>query len=52
MLKIKLSLTILLILLGVYMIYLGLKAGMLPPTITGIGFFIIAILFNLPSDKK
>jgi hypothetical protein len=36
---------ILLIFLGVYMIYLGTKGKILPPTITGIGFMIIAIVF-------
>lgn len=39
---------LLLVLLGGYMIYLGTKAGILPPTITGIGFIIVAIaLFGL-----
>lgn len=36
---------LLLLLAGGYMIYLGTKAGILPPTITGIGFIIIAIAF-------
>ena len=39
---------ILLMLLGIYMIYLGTKGKILPPTppsITGIGFMIIAIAF-------
>jgi len=36
---------ILLITLGIYMIYLGTKGKILPPTITGIGFMIIAIAF-------
>ena len=36
---------ILLVLLGIYMIYLGTKGNILPPTITGIGFLIIAIAF-------
>ena len=35
----------LLLLLGGYMIYLGTKGKILPPTITGIGFIIIAIAF-------
>lgn len=48
---IKKALSIILILLGVYMIYLGTKANMLPPSITGIGFVIIAVLFNLPKEK-
>jgi len=36
---------ILLMLLGIYMIYLGTNGKILPPTITGIGFLIIAIAF-------
>jgi len=36
---------VLLILLALYMIYLGTKGKILPPTITGIGFMIIAITF-------
>lgn len=36
---------ILLVLLGAYMIYLGTKGKILPPTVTGIGFIIIAIAF-------
>lgn len=48
----KISLSLLLAILGGYLIFLGLKADMLPPTITGIGFFLIAIIFNLPKDKK
>lgn len=30
---------------GIYMIYLGNKAGILPPTITGVAFLIIAVVF-------
>ena len=36
-----------LILLGIVMIYLGMNAGILPPTLTGIGFFAIALVFLL-----
>jgi uncharacterized membrane protein YbaN (DUF454 family) len=36
---------VLLVLLGAYMIYLGTKAGILPPTLTGVGFIIIAFAF-------
>ena len=36
---------VLLILLGAYMVYLGTNAKILPPTITGVGFIIIAIAF-------
>jgi hypothetical protein len=35
----------LLLLLGIYMIYLGSKGKILPPTITGVGFLIIAYAF-------
>jgi len=35
----------LLILLGIYMIYLGSKGKILPPTITGVGFVVIALAF-------
>jgi len=34
---------VLLVVLGGYMIYLGNKAGMRPPTVTGVGFILIAI---------
>jgi len=36
-----------LILLGVFMVYLGIDASILPPTITGVGFFAIAAVFLL-----
>ncbi|HET6769377.1 MAG TPA: hypothetical protein VFH08_18345 [Chitinophagaceae bacterium] len=36
---------VLLMILGSYMVYLGSKGKILPPTITGIGFFVIAIAF-------
>ncbi len=36
-----------LILLGIFMVYLGVNASILPPTITGIGFFAIAAVFLL-----
>lgn len=36
---------IILLLLGIYMIYLGIKASMQPPLITGIGFILIGFLF-------
>ena len=35
----------LLVLLGIYLIYLGTKGKILPPTITGDGFLGIAIAF-------
>lgn len=40
-------LIVLLILAGIYMIYLGVNAGMQPPTVTGVGFIIIALLFSV-----
>lgn len=41
---------ILLYALGVVMVYLGFRAGIWPPTVTGIGFFVIATVFYL--DRK
>ncbi len=38
-------LLILLLIVAIAMIFLGTKAGILPPTLTGVGFIIIAILF-------
>ena len=38
-------LIILLLIVAGAMIYLGTKAGILPPTLTGVGFIIIAGLF-------
>lgn len=35
----------LLALLGIIMIVLGTRANILPPTITGVGFIIIAVVF-------
>jgi len=43
--SILINAAVLLILLGIYMIYLGTRGKILPPTITGIGFMIIAITF-------
>ena len=43
--KIKKVAAVSLILLGAVMIYLGTRAGILPPTVTGIGFFVIAAVF-------
>ena len=36
---------ILLLILGIIMIILGRRANILPPTITGVGFIVIAIAF-------
>ncbi|HEX6845717.1 MAG TPA: hypothetical protein VF144_02005 [Chitinophagaceae bacterium] len=35
----------LLVVLGIYLIYLGTKGKIWPPTITGVGFMIIALAF-------
>lgn len=45
----KKVLLILLVLVAAVMIYLGVKGNMKPPIFTGIGFVIIAFLFNKPS---
>jgi len=37
--------SIVLVALGAVMIYLGVNKNLLPPTITGIGFIIIAFVF-------
>lgn len=36
---------VLLMALGVYMVYLGTSKNMIPPTVTGIGFIVIAVAF-------
>jgi hypothetical protein len=41
----KNTLIVLLIIIAIAMIVLGTKAGLLPPTLTGIGFILIAVLF-------
>ena len=41
-----------LILLGVVMIFLGINAEILPPTVTGIGFFVIALVFLLEKSDS
>ena len=42
-------LLICLIIIAIAMIYLGVSAEILPPTLTGVGFIVIAALFY---DKK
>lgn len=44
-------LAIVVILLGIYMIFLGVKASMQPPLITGIGFILIGVLFLMNKTK-
>ena len=41
-----------LVLLGIVMVYLGVNAGILPPTVTGIGFFVIAGVFLLEKSAS
>ena len=38
-------LLILLLLIAIAMIFLGVKGGILPPTLTGVGFIVTALLF-------
>ena len=45
-------LIILLLVLAGVMIYLGTKGGILPPTLTGIGFILIAVLFVIRGSDK
>lgn len=45
-------LLILLVVIGIIMIVLGVKANMMkPPMLTGIGFFIIAYILNQTTSK-
>lgn len=44
--KAKSVLLILLVLIAGYMIYLGLRADMQPPIMTGIGFIIISFILG------
>lgn len=41
----KKILLILLLLIAITIIFLGVTGGILPPTLTGVGFIFIAILF-------
>ena len=36
---------VVLFLLGAMMLYLGLQGGMIPPSLTGIGFLVIGFVF-------
>jgi len=44
--KFNIALLAILIIIGIIMVILGAKANMKPPILTGIGFFIIALLFK------
>ena len=43
--------SILLLVLGIVMVMLGVKGGILPPTVTGIGFFVTAVAL-IAAGKK
>ncbi len=43
--------SITLVILGIIMVGSGLNAGILPPTITGIGFFVIALALQVTGKK-
>lgn len=49
--KLNKILLLVLIFIGIAMIFLGVKAGIKPPILTGVGFFIIAYLVG-KNDKK
>jgi len=49
--KLNQVLLILLVIVGIVMIIMGVKANMKPPILTGVGFFIIALLFQSNSKK-
>ena len=49
--KLEKVLLILLVIIGILMIVLGVKASMKPPALTGIGFFIIAYILNQKTAK-
>jgi len=44
--KLQKALLILLVIIGIVMIVLGVKTKMIPPALTGLGFFIIAYILN------
>ncbi|MBT8147508.1 MAG: hypothetical protein KJN90_11695 [Gammaproteobacteria bacterium] len=48
----KKSAGLVLVLLGAVMVFLGIKAAILPPTVTGIGFFVIALVFLLEKSDN
>jgi hypothetical protein len=47
----KITLILLLSLIALVMIYLGVKAEMVPPILTGVGFIVIAALFLIGAKK-
>lgn len=48
--NIKIISAIVLILIAAVMLYLGINNGILPPSLTGVGFLFIALVFL--TDKK
>lgn len=44
--KLSQVLLLLLVIVGIVMVVMGVKANIKPPILTGIGFFIIAYLFR------
>ena len=46
---IKKLLILILTILGIVMLYLGIANSLPPPAVTGIGFFVIAVLFLVDS---
>jgi hypothetical protein len=44
-------LLLLLVIIAIVMIYLGIKASLLPPALTGVGFVIIAAILFLDKSK-
>jgi hypothetical protein len=39
-----------LVLLGVAMVFIGVRAGIAAPVVTGVGFFVIAVVFGIDSQ--
>lgn len=42
---------IILIILGIYMLYLGIPTNMRPPMVTGVGFIVIGAVFLVPRRR-
>lgn len=40
----------LLLVLGIAMVFIGIRAGIEAPVVTGVGFFVIAAVFALDKD--
>lgn len=48
----KKGIAILLIVLGIWLIYLSITAGILPPALTGIGFLAISIILLMKNTSS